>query len=144
MAWLLVQLASAAAFNQAGISRDTYLSQLTFSVATNALGDKVVLVSSQTSVTEPYLEFLVQLEWPSGRMIRAYTLLLDLPLYSGEKGSTLIQKATAGIQPSAPGRSDNRFSGPEHRVVVGDTLWNVAKRLRPSGFNHLANHGCAL
>ena len=37
-------------------------------------------------------------------------------------------KATAGKQ---------SFSGDQHKVVVGDTLWNVSKRLRPRGLTIL-------
>ena len=72
-------------------------------------------------------------------MIREYTLLLDLPIYSGEKGG---EKVVAPIQTATAGapkvrRSTNQLSGSEHRVVVGDTLWNVARRLRPQGLTIL-------
>ena len=136
---LLVQLASPAAFTQAGVSRDYYLTQLRFAVTASASGDTVVLVTSEAPISEPYLDFLVQLEWPAGRMIREYTLLLDLPIYSGEKGG---EKVVAPIQTATAGapkvrRSTNQLSGSEHRVVVGDTLWNVARRLRPQGLTIL-------
>ena len=136
---LLVQLAPPAAFTQAGVSRDYFLTQLRFAVTTSAAGDTVVLVTSQGPIAEPYLDFLVQLEWPAGRMIREYTLLLDLPIYSGEKGG---EKAVAPVQTATAGapkvrRSTNQLSGSEHRVVVGDTLWNVARRLRPQGLTIL-------
>lgn len=136
---LLVKLASPAAFTQAAVSRDYYLTQLRFAVTASAAGDTVVLVTSETPISEPNLDFLVQLEWPAGRMIREYTLLLDLPIYSGEKGG---EKVVAPIQTATAGapkvrRSTNQLSGSEHRVVVGDTLWNVARRLRPQGLTIL-------
>ena len=129
---LLAQLASPAAFSQAGLSRDALLSQFNFQVRRNAAGDRVIQVSSTEPLTEPYVDFLVELEWPSGRMIREYTLLLDLPDYSGEAAPAAVQ-STAAATASPRGQ----FSGPEHRVVVGDTLWNVAKRLRPQGMTIL-------
>ena len=132
---LLAQLASPAAFTEAGVSRDSYLTQLNFLVTRDAAGDRVIQVSSTEPVTEPYMAFLVELEWPSGRMMREYTLLLDLPDYSGRAAPAAVQQSTADAVTS-PG-SDSQFTGPEHRVVVGDTLWNVAKRLRPQGMTIL-------
>ena len=132
---LLAQLASPAAFTEAGVSRDSYLTQLNFLVTRDAAGDRVIQVSSTELVTEPYMAFLVELEWPSGRMMREYTLLLDLPDYSGRAAPAAVQQSTADAVTS-PG-SDSQFTGPEHRVVVGDTLWNVAKRLRPQGMTIL-------
>ena len=129
---LLAQLASPAAFTQAGVSRDSYLSQLNFLVTRNAAGDRVIQVSSTEPLTEPYMDFLVELEWPSGRMMRQYTLLLDLPDYSGKAAPAAVKQTTA-----AASNSPSQFTGPEHRVVVGDTLWNVAKRLRPQGMTIL-------
>ncbi len=54
---LLVQLAPASAFAQAGVSRDYYLTQLAFSVDTNAADETVVKVTSQGPILEPYLDF---------------------------------------------------------------------------------------
>ena len=61
---LLVQLAPAQAFIQAGISREYYLTQLDFTLGKNAANDTVIKVTSEQPVVEPYLDFLVQLEWP--------------------------------------------------------------------------------
>ena len=44
---------------------------------------------------EPYLNFLVDVLWPSGRLQREYTLLLDPPLYTA-RSVTPVCSATAG------------------------------------------------
>ena len=130
---LSVQLAPAAAFAQAGVTRDYYLTQLTFSVDTNAADEKVVKVTSEGPVLEPYLDFLVQLEWPDGLLVREYTLLLDLSIYSGEE-TPAESVDIAAVTPNATIRvAKQKLAGDAHRVVVGDTLWNVSKRLRPRG-----------
>ncbi|WP_368665568.1 FimV family protein, partial [Pseudomonas aeruginosa] len=49
---------------------------------------------SSKPVQEPYLNFLVQVLWPNGRLLREYTVLLDPPLYSPQ----------AAAPPAAPGR----------------------------------------
>jgi len=130
---LLVQLAPASAFAQAGVSRDYYLTQLAFSVDTNAADETVVKVTSQGPILEPYLDFLVQLEWPAGRIVREYTLLLDLPLYSGEVTPAQVVNIAAASPKARMSAARQELGGDAHRVVVGDTLWNVSKRLRPRG-----------
>ena len=67
---ILVSLASAEAFERAGISRDFFLSQLQFSVSRDGVGQRVIRVVTQEPVVEPYLDFLVQLQWPEGRVMR--------------------------------------------------------------------------
>ena len=130
---LLVQLAPAEAFAQAGVTRDYYLTQLAFSVDTNAAGETVVKATSEGPILEPYLDFLVQLEWPAGRLVREYTLLLDLPIYSGEETSAKSVEFAAVTPKATVSAANRKLSGDAHRVVVGDTLWNVSKRLRPRG-----------
>jgi pilus assembly protein FimV len=130
---LLVQLAPAAAFAQAGVTRDYYLTQLKFSIDTNAAGETVVKVTSEGPILEPYLDFLVQLEWPAGRLVREYTLLLDLPIYSGEEMLAESMDVAAVTSNATIGAAKQKQAGDAHRVVVGDTLWNVSKRLRPRG-----------
>ncbi|MDA8782751.1 hypothetical protein N9N16_06105 [Porticoccaceae bacterium] len=132
---LLVQLAPAQAFIQAGISREYYLTQLDFTLGKNAANDTVIKVTSEQPVVEPYLDFLVQLEWPSGRLLREYTLLLDLPVYSEQQ--TTAEVAPAQSTPATASPAALQLSGAEHIVVVGDTLWNVSKRLRPRGLTIL-------
>ena len=145
---ILVSLASAEAFERAGISRDFFLSQLQFSVSRDGVGQRVIRVVTQEPVVEPYLDFLVQLQWPEGRVMREYTVLLDLPIYSDEQYSVPVVPAISASSTSAPASnangantfSSNRssvatepVSGDQHQVVEGDTLWNVATRLRPQG-----------
>lgn len=40
-----------------------------------------VVVTTQQPIREPFLNFLVEVQWPSGRLLREYTLLMDLPTY---------------------------------------------------------------
>jgi len=143
---LRVELASAEAFAEAGVIRDYYLTQLNFNVGTNGDGEAVINVSSDVAVRKSYLNFLVQLEWPAGRLIREYTLLLNLP-DSSVKGSSSEalaptpsanqNAATAANSRSAKSSNPQKLPGESHVVVVGDTLWNVSKRLRPRGLTIL-------
>ena len=64
-------LASDGDFDRAGVEKIFFLSDIDFEIK----GNRIVL-SSDKSVTEPFLNFLVQVNWPSGRVLREYTLLI--------------------------------------------------------------------
>lgn len=144
---LLVSLASREDFNRAGVTREFFLTQLRFEVDLSEAGDPVISVYSEEPIVEPYLDFLVQLQWPSGRLLREYTLLLDLPIYTGEKKATKqISRASSGDKVAVPKPASEskpqattsqsrqprqRLTGDEYRVASGDTLWGLAKRVRP-------------
>jgi pilus assembly protein FimV len=143
---LLVSLASAEAFERAGVSRDFFLSRLQFSIDRDRANQRIVKIITDQPVVEPYLDFLVQLQWPEGRVMRSYTMLLDLPIYREDQSATIEvsppvtlkspEASNPVAQSSLPeaGASDRvALTGDQHQVILGDTLWNVAQRLRPQG-----------
>lgn len=73
---LSASLASQADFAKVGLSR-AGLESLHFSVITDSTGHKLVLVTSEQPVSDPFLDFLVQLDTESGKQLREYTVLLD-------------------------------------------------------------------
>ena len=133
---LLVSLASPEAFERGGVTRDFFLNQLQFSLSRDGANQRIINIVTEQPVVSPYLDVLVQLQWPEGRVMREYTLLLDLPIYSQDQSSALQVAPPVSSQSSAAGAAEadlDPLSGDQHRVIVGDTLWNVAKRLRPRG-----------
>ncbi|HCW96706.1 MAG TPA: peptigoglycan-binding protein LysM, partial [Pseudomonas sp.] len=94
-------LASVEEFNRAGIDRQYFLTDLKFTPVMRPDGKSVIQVSSNKPVREPYLNFLVEVVWPSGRLLREYTLLLDPPLYSPETVAAVApQLPIAAPQPA--------------------------------------------
>ena len=81
LANLAVTLASAETFTRYGIDRPFYLQDIEFSVDQRDAG-AVILVGSRSPITEPFLTFLVEATWSSGRLLREYTVLLDPPTYA--------------------------------------------------------------
>src|SRR5690554_1047785 len=79
---IMPSLASAEDFQRAGVDRPFFLNDLRFTPVVNAQGRSVIRISSSKPVREPYLNFLVEVYWPSGRALREYTVLLDPPLYN--------------------------------------------------------------
>lgn len=75
---LTVSLASREAFMRAGVDRSGILSQIRFEVIKK--GSKYfVTLKTQQAIREPFLNFLLEMNWKNGRMLREYTMLLDPP-----------------------------------------------------------------
>lgn len=75
---LEVKLASREAFLRAGVDRSQQLSQIKFAVSKRG-GKYYVFLKTPQSVREPFLNFLLEMNWLNGRMLREYTVLLDPP-----------------------------------------------------------------
>ena len=73
-----VGLASESEFARLGVNRDFYLTKIVFEIQAGEDG-KTVLMSTDTPLREPYLDFIIEARWPDGRLLREYTVLVDLP-----------------------------------------------------------------
>ena len=91
---MIVQLASEDAFSRAGIDRTQALTDLVFTVDQSA-NVPVIRISSRRPVVEPFLNFLLEVDWPQGRMVREYTVLLDPPVFI-----TATERSTVTDQPA--------------------------------------------
>ncbi|VAW65207.1 hypothetical protein MNBD_GAMMA11-185, partial [hydrothermal vent metagenome] len=78
---LIVKLADREAFSRVGLDRPFVLQQLKFEVVEQK-GQLYIKVFTKSPVQEPYLSFLVEIDWPKGHLLREYTLLLDPPVYN--------------------------------------------------------------
>ncbi len=105
---MIVQLASADAFARAGIDRSQALIDLTFSVDQSGPAP-IIRISSNRPVVEPFLNFLLEVDWPQGRMIREYTVLLDPPVFMTPSAS---DRNTAADQPTVVQRGDEALVVP--------------------------------
>lgn len=147
---MLVGLGSRADFEKAGVDRPFLLTGLRFNVDLSKPGHPIIRVTSKKPIREPYLDFLLELQWSTGRLLREYTLLLDLPLYATESPSAKkIEAASQSSQPKvqssrqAQERSTKTASPSvatsslaagdgEYKVSSGDTVWGIAKKIKPS------------
>ena len=75
---LKVSLASYDEFSRLGLDRPAALMFLKFSVQQRD-GTYYVKVSSKQPIKEPFLDFLVDVSWGSGQLLREYTVSLDPP-----------------------------------------------------------------
>ena len=135
-----VKLADAKAFAAAGVERPYYLSQLRFTPAVTRRGKPVIRVTSEFPVREPFLNFLVEVNWPNGRLVREYTVLLDPPTVTKRRAPVVAPAATTRRSapevrrpPAKPAPAVVAADSGEYRVRANDTAWHIAKRYRPGG-----------
>jgi pilus assembly protein FimV len=93
---LQAAVANRETFLHYGADRPGFLSSTTFKVTQDSQGRPVLAVRSSESFTEPVVNFLVDLHWRNGEMIRQYTLLLDPPGFAASMpAAPSIPAATA-------------------------------------------------
>ena len=157
---ILVNLAPQTEFDAAGVDRTYFLNRLEFAVEVTSKDKAVLHITTDQPVREPYLNFLVEFLWPTGRLMREYTVLLDPPSFAETTTTTapVITRApepvsrTAAPSPapapapasrapapaSAPvalsPTSPPAASGPRKTYTVksSDTMWQIALNNRPA------------
>lgn len=158
---ILVTLASKADFARAGVDRDYFLTNVAFNVENTRGGDAVLRVKTPDVVLEPYLNFLIEVRWPQGRLLREYTVLLDLPGFATapvavpsaitstltgsdnigsrvnrsntSSAATLSRSAGQAVSSSATNASAANIQAGDGEIVVraNDTLWGIALEIKP-------------
>ena len=78
---LKVDLASLELFARYGMDRPTYLSNLDFKISRVSNGRAIIHITSAKPMMEPVVAFVVQAVWARGQISRAYTVLLDPPVF---------------------------------------------------------------
>lgn len=159
---LLPTLASPEAFTKAGVDRQYFLTDLKFTPVLKPNGKSVIRVTSSKPMREPYLNFLVEVLWPNGRLLREYTLLLDPPLYTPQsvtpaaarlpvaaaapatrvlapapRPATAVAKPVSPAAPTAASAPAAKpLEGNQYKTTANDTLWEIAQRARAGGSVH--------
>jgi len=121
---IIVSLASNQDFARLGVERFFYLGDLRFEVEVSRSGVGVVRVTSSRPITEPYLNFLVQVLWPQGRLLKEYTLLLDPPTFSQAPAPVVSEAVQAPAEQVSSGVVDRApvvAPAPAARVELAPT-----------------------
>lgn len=154
---LSARIASHDAFKEAGIEFMPALTGLRFSVIKSASGQPMLRLTTDAPLNEPFLHFLVELNWTSGRMVREYTFLLDPPeMLKVAKPAAAVTPAMTepAVKPAAkpvasapaPARVElapaaatpaavpaaKEPAASEVRVKQGDTLSKIARENMPA------------
>ena len=151
-----VRLATQEAFDRLGVDRAYFLTSINFEVVIEGGVGKILLTTTKP-LLEPYLDFLVETRWPDGRLLREYTVLVDLPSTPsgapaadlGKGGGAMsvaepAEGAASGVprlaQPEIPPDRDydrdaesRPRAGGRYLVQSNDTLWEIASEAAPAG-----------
>lgn len=97
---LKVSLADQEAFDRAGIQRPFLLTNLRFRVQETEKGPDYIRIYSNETIREPFLNFLLEINWSKGRLFREYTVLLDPPTYTvpGSKKKAVLHPRTPIVE----------------------------------------------
>jgi pilus assembly protein FimV len=150
-----VRLAPPDVFNRVGVARPDFLGSLRFTPTVQG-GKPVILVSSDAPIQEPFVNFLLEVSWPKGQLLKEYTVMLDPPVLM-QPGNTVAGEAAVRAEPKAAGNvrrparqaaaqqaapSAQQQQAPAanrnrtYRVKSGDTLFRVASRLQRPGVSN--------
>ncbi|MCW8957086.1 MAG: LysM peptidoglycan-binding domain-containing protein [Gammaproteobacteria bacterium] len=115
---LIIKLASREAFARAGIDRPFLLTQLKFKIIVK--NDKpYVKIYTQNPIKEPFLSFLLDVDWPEGHLLREYTLLLDPPVFSGMTSPSRTEDSGRPFIDPADQTQNQYQSGSQSRTMDG-------------------------
>jgi pilus assembly protein FimV len=121
-------LASPEDFAKAGVDRQAFLNDLTFTPVLNASGKSILRVTSSKPLSEPMVKFLVQVMWPNGRLLRDYSVLLDPSKFSPQTADAAAQPAPTGTTPVTAATKPSQYT-----TTSRDTLWEIAAKSRNGG-----------
>lgn len=116
-----VILASEAEFTKAGSPRSDFLTGLIFVPEVSPEGKVQVRVTSTKPIREPYLDFLVEVIWPKGRLVKGYTVLLDPPMTLHRPAPKLTPPKALAPAPVAAPASPSTAPPVRSPVFAGQT-----------------------
>ena len=139
-----IQMASTEDFIRLGVDPLEVLSSVSFFTQETSDGVYVLLTSSEI-IREPYLSFVLETRWPSGRLLSEYRVSLDLPVYSdADQVENRIQQPISNILDSPESmneagsilaESEAEQTNLSGRDVIetndGATLIRIARQIRP-------------
>lgn len=140
---LIVEIGSRRDYQIAGVERDYFHTDLTLEAYIDGQSRPYISVTSSRPVLEPFVNFVVQVRWPQGKLLREYTILLDLPVFTGRTQEKPVQapvsepsqrqqvssnrRQTANEVSPVPAKPSRPVNvGGEYLVKQGDTLWSMA------------------
>jgi pilus assembly protein FimV len=112
-----VQLASRDTFAKNGLDWPALMSGVSVKTVRTSDGRQIIKLKSNDPISDPFLTFLVEVNWSHGHLVREFTVLLDPPVYAPQSqvaaapvatpsvGSGTREGAIARTEPGAPAPS---------------------------------------
>jgi len=148
---LVVKNADIKTYRRANLPRPDAFNRARFKTKKLNNGLVVVEITTRKPVREPFITFIADLKWLSGHLNREYTFLLDPPefvqkqMYKSKSKAKKAskQKASKKASKARPPRQTthrkidysavikNHVDGDTYTIKRADTLWNIAKKVKP-------------
>ena len=104
--------APAAIYQAAGITANPVLNDVRINIDKSNPSNVVVNLSSNSPMSEPFLDMLLEIKWASGKLVRDYTLLFN------PAAAAAAPVSTEQVIPAAPAVSDPNAALPVEPVVA--------------------------
>ena len=133
---LEVRLAPEEAYRRAGLSRGAVPADLDIRLEGTGTS-RIVRLSTQRPVREPYVGLLLEMRWGAGRVLREYTILLDPPVAFAPERSAIpmITRSEAPVPRPADRAEPAAPRGGVHTVRPGDNLLAIVRRQGYTGMS---------
>ncbi len=129
---ITVNLADEITFVSSGVDRVPLLDQLVFTVQRKPNGRVVIKVTTKQAIREPFLDFFIEVNWPTGRRFREYTLLLDPPVFAGRttapRQAPALKRKTKSISDMMSGTPSRTAERKRKAKSVSDLLASPPSR----------------
>jgi len=158
---LIVKHADIKTYKRANIPKPSAFNKVRFNTKKEANGSIIVELTTQKPVREPFFTFIIDMKWRTGHLNREYTFLLDPPQFihknsNPKKQARVTTKKTSTTKSSVstltPRSSRNvkqrktdysaviasHIDGETYATKRADTLWNIAKKVKPD--NNVTTH----
>ena len=97
---ITARIATSDAYKRHNIEQQEGLTNVRFSVEKRPNGEPYLKVTSTQAFNEPFLDLLIQLDWPSGSLLREYTILLDPPGFQDKPTAPAVSAPVAQFEPA--------------------------------------------
>ncbi|MDP9083875.1 MAG: hypothetical protein M3N50_08930 [Pseudomonadota bacterium] len=123
---LRAAVANRETFLRYGADRPAFLASAVFKVAQDRQGRPVLAVRSAEAFTEPLVNFLVDLSWHNGELVREYSLLLDPPQLA-QPSKLAAASAASHTPPAALDVPAGRIDPPREQPKPSSRARNARK-----------------
>ena len=150
---LHVRVAPQIIWDSLGIDRSNYVDDIEMYVEVDGEGSAFIFINSTRRLAEPYLDLLVELQWPSGTMVKYYVALIPMGFESqigaNQTETSEVSNTDASTQFNNASQFSDTSSGesintqislePEYgRIYItknNETLESIAEQLEDSEFS---------
>jgi pilus assembly protein FimV len=119
---IIPEVADPETYASAGLEVPPWLNTVKFEKSIDPItGNPVIHLRTHQPIKDPFVDLMIQITWPGGKLVREYTLLLDPP------------KEAVSSSPTAPTRAIKKYfqksaaGGKQYGPTQNETLWKIAK-----------------